>query len=272
MGAVHEIERLTDGRRLALKVLTGASTGSALARLAREAQVAAEVSHENLVGIIDVDVSESGALYLVMELVLGAPLYESAARYGDIPWARGVLLQIAKGLSALHARGVVHRDLKPANVLLTPSGTAKIADFGIARLDGSESVDPLGATAEGAPADEALAPTIDARAPSSASLTQTGVLMGTPLYMAPELAKGARLAGPAADVWSFGVIAFELLTARFPFDTPPVLTALAGKPLVSPTLDDAEFDPELVAIIRRCLDPDARARPRAEELAQRLAP
>src|SRR5262249_2303300 len=87
MGAVYEVERLVDSRRLAFKILTSASTGSALARLAREAQVAAQVSHPNLVAIVDVDVSDSGSLYIVMELVDGAPLQTLSARYGEAAWA-----------------------------------------------------------------------------------------------------------------------------------------------------------------------------------------
>lgn len=275
MGAVYEIERLIDARRLALKVLTQATSGTALARLAREAQIAAEVSHENLVAIVDVDVSESGALYLVMELVTGAALHESRDRYGDVKWARSILRQIAAGLGAMHARGVVHRDLKPANVLLTSEGRAKIADFGIARLDApTDTPDPMAKTlVDPTPADAALAKTEGASNGSSdPALTATGVLMGTPMYMAPELARGARSAAASSDIWSFGVIAYEITTGRFPFATPAVLDALAGRTVTAPPMKEiAETDDALVALVMLCLDPNPQARPTATEIEQRLA-
>jgi serine/threonine-protein kinase len=270
MGSVHEVERITDGKHFALKVLTSATSGVALARLAREAQVAAEVAHENLVSIVDVDVSESGALYLIMELIDGASLAEHHERFGHQAWALDILRQIARGLSALHARGIVHRDLKPANVLLTREGKAKIADFGIARigdsasghamaLEGTVSSDHRAATLP----DPALLPT------ASQGLTGTGVWMGTPLYMAPELARGASKAGPASDLWSLGVIAHELVTGKFPFATPPVLERLAGRRIPRPSFDS--LPQEIAPVLERCCDEDPSARPTATEVAEALA-
>jgi serine/threonine-protein kinase len=260
MGAVHEVERIADGVRFALKVLTSASTGVALARLAREAQIAAQVSHENLVAIADVDVSDTGALYLVMELVEGAPLQELSARFGDVAWARGVLRQIARGLAAIHERGIVHRDLKPGNVLVTKDDAAKIADFGIARLD-ADTADPLAATVA---TDRGLDPTLEA---SDVALTATGALMGTPLYMAPELARGAERASASSDIWSLGVIAFEILDGRFPFAVAPVLDALAGRAIDVPSMR-AELSDEERAIVARCLSLDPAARPSADRVAR----
>ncbi len=258
MGAVHEVERITDGKHFALKVLTSATSGVALARLAREAQVAAQVAHPNLVAIVDVDVSESGALYLVMELVEGATLHDQHECYGDAAWATGVLRQVAQGLAALHAAGIVHRDLKPANILLTRDGVAKIADFGIARID-SDTSDALAVTAH--TTDPALSPTV------SPALTGTGILMGTPLYMAPELARGAKAAGPSSDMWSFGVIAHELVTGSFPFVSAPVLDVLAGR---SVTRIEVTGVP-LATILARCCDEDPTRRPSAAEVARELA-
>ena len=137
MGVVYEVTRVSDGRRLALKVLTTEATGISLARLAREAEVAGKITHPNLVAIVDVDVSSAGELYIVMELVKGQSLSEARKYYGNVQWALGVLGQIASGLAALEASGIVHRDLKPANVLLTGNDNtpiAKICDFGIARV------------------------------------------------------------------------------------------------------------------------------------------
>jgi serine/threonine-protein kinase len=254
MGAVYEVERLVDRQRLALKVLTSASTGPALARLAREAQVAAQASHPNLVAIVDVDVSETGSLYIVMELVEGAPLKTLAARYGDVAWARSLLVQVARGLLALHAHGVVHRDLKPGNVLVNTAGDAKIADFGIARLGvDSDTTDPHAPTQSSDPA-----------------LTATGMLMGTPLYMAPELARGAKYAGSASDVFSFGVIAYEILTARLPFEVPAAFTAVAGQTLATPRLEADELPEGLARLVLRCLATDPAARPTASEIVTTL--
>lgn len=137
MGAVHAVERLSDGRVFALKMMTGSVDTHLAARFAREAEIAARVADEHLVKVVDVGGAGSGELYLVMEYVDGRPLEDHRARFGDVPWALGLLSQIAAGVRALHAAGVVHRDLKPANVLLTMTAEgrvlAKISDFGISR-------------------------------------------------------------------------------------------------------------------------------------------
>ncbi len=116
MGAVYEVERTTDRQRLAAKVLSGDGDQTSLIRFAREAQLLAKLSHPNLIRIVDVDVSISGTLYLVMELVRGTTLRHQRPRYGDAPWALAILRQVAVALAAVHQRGIVHRDLKPANV------------------------------------------------------------------------------------------------------------------------------------------------------------
>ena len=270
MGAVYEVERTSDDKHFALKVLTSATTGGALARLAREAQVAAQLTHPNLVSIVDVDVSESGALYLVMELVDGAPLSDQHARFGEPTFALALLAQVASGLAALHARGIVHRDLKPANVLVTRDGTAKIADFGIARLDDDSSADGAESTTESADpgSDPALAPTVDA--PANAALTATGAWMGTPLYMAPELARGAKSAATSSDIWSFGVIAFELLSARLPFASPPVMDVMVGRPIRVERLVCEKVDSKIIEMIERCLSLIPSQRPSAAELSSLL--
>jgi hypothetical protein len=218
MGAVYEVTRVSDGRRLAMKTLTAATTGTSLARLAREAEIASKIVHPNLVSIVDVDVSSVGDLYIVMELVDGRSLYELRGRYGDVRWALPILRQIADGLAALHAGGVVHRDLKPGNVLVTSDDRVKILDFGIARV--ADTSEALAETLT--PTD----PTLPAQQPiSSQPLTETGVVMGTPLYMAPELALGAKDAQPSSDMWSFGVVAYELLVGTTPFTGVPLREA-----------------------------------------------
>ena len=253
MGEVHEVERIADGRRLALKVLTTATNREALTRFAREAEIAAKIDHPNVVNVIDVGVAPSG-MFLVMELITGGTLAAERARYGEVAWGVPVLRQIAEALAAMHALGIVHRDLKPANILLA-AGRPKIADFGIARL-ADEDPPPDAINATDATLDDTGGP-----------LTKTGMLLGTPLYMAPELSAGARAAEAAADVWSFGVLAHELLARNLPFDTPPLL---ARAPEAMKPLEVAGVTSATRALIDRCLHLDPTQRPRAHELARAL--
>lgn len=256
MGQVHEIERLTDGRRLALKTLTGVAHREALARFAREAQVAAELDHPNVVAALDIGVTRSGTLFLVMELVTGTSLAAERNRFADAQWALPVLLQVARALAAMHARGIVHRDLKPSNILIDGSNV-KVADFGLAGL------------IDQAP----LAETRDAVAPTAPALTQTGAIMGTPLYMAPELVEGARAAGPSADIFSLGVVAYELLANELPFGAPPILERLGGRSAPKPkslALTRPTLPPELCALVDSCLVEAPSARPSGELIAATL--
>jgi serine/threonine protein kinase len=254
MGAVYEVERVADSHPLALKVLTRVADPAALARFAREAQTAAEIDHPNIVSVLDIDISRSGMLFLVMELVPGASLSAEREHYGEMEWALTMLRQIASALAAMHARGIIHRDLKPGNVLLNGK-TVKIADFGLAALLDEA---PL--------ADTHLA----VAGEDSPSLTRTGAIIGTPLYMAPELVDGAHVAGPSSDVFSFGVLAYELLANRLPFAAPPVFERLARR-AVARAKPLAEVAPKLPAplcgIIDRCLAEALEQRPTAREIA-----
>jgi predicted Ser/Thr protein kinase len=283
MGTVYEIERIADARRLALKVLQTPRTGAELARLAREAEIASRVDHPNVVGIVDVDIAASGALFVVMEYVAGASLDALRERYADLPWGIAVLRQVAAGLSTLHAHGIVHRDLKPGNVLVArnPSGdVAKIADFGIAtRSTGNTTTAPRGpATPEEtlAPRDLPAATATGARAidtERNAALTLTGQILGTPVYMAPELLKGARLATPASDVYAFGVIAWEILTGALPegFEVLMHLRSRDGVTLPSIRTLLPALSPRVAELLDACLSRDASARPDAGALALALA-
>jgi hypothetical protein len=260
MGAVYEVERLTDEQRFALKIITGRVSGIVAARFAREAEIGARLHHPNLVSIVDVGVSHSGGPYLVMELVLGGTLEDRRSRFGDVVWAKSMLRQVADGLVALHDAGVAHRDLKPGNVLLQggEQDVARISDFGISRIaavDGSVDV---------------AAATLEASSPGAARLTGTGTLLGTPLYMAPESARGARVTDGPSDVFAFGVLAYEMLTARTPFRLPPVLLALANQPLPAPEpmpLPDADT---LSRCVLQCLVEDPARRPTMREVRQAL--
>jgi predicted Ser/Thr protein kinase len=230
MGIVYEVTRLTDNRAFALKLLHGHASGEVLARFAREAEILAQLHHENLVSIVDVDVC-AGRLFLVMELVEGMSL--AACERREPAWCLQVLTEIAAGLTAIHGAGIVHRDLKPANVLVSGAGPAKIADFGVSTFE------PLAAELS----------TID-------PLTATGAILGTPGYMAPELLRGMRAAGSAVDVFAFGVLAYQLLGGRLPNgslgDVAPALPA------------------RLVELVDACLALDPAARPTSADALTRL--
>ena len=318
MGVVYEVERTTDGRRLAAKVMTGEAHNASLARFAREAQILARLRHPNLIGIFDVDVTAAGILYIVMELVTGTTLLRMRWRFGDLFWALPVLRQMAEALAIVHDRGIVHRDLKPANVLVAHGPPdqpprVKLADFGISVLvEGDDK--PTSGPGEPAPAadlspislaeadaDAATVPVLRRASPAPAApspstpskpsrpspapsapapprraggeVTETGVLVGTPMYMAPELSKGSRFARSPSDIFSLGVIAYELITAEMPFDTPPVLASVRGEALVVPggLRAKGELDPALAALFEGCLSMDPAARPTAQHIVSVLA-
>lgn len=254
MGAVYEVERTGDGQRFALKTLRGRADTDLMARFAREAQIAAQISHPNLVPVLDVGISDGG-LFLVMPLVSGGSLEAARGKFGERAWASSLLRQIADGLAALHAHDIVHRDLKPGNVLVA-GDQARIADFGLASLRGTSAA--FGDTLASGDVDSALAATA---APVSPALTQRGDLFGTPGYMAPELAAGVQNASPASDVFALGVIAFEMLTGKPPFEEPPVIARLHGRAIGVPACDG------LPAVVARCLSNEPGERPTARELA-----
>jgi hypothetical protein len=248
MGAVYEVERIGDQRRLALKTLRGRANPDALTRLAREAQIAAQLDHPNLVPVLDVGLAD-GMLFLVMPLIEAGSLEQQRPRFGDARWAMPLLAQLAAGLAALHERGILHRDLKPGNILLA-DGVPQIADFGLASVTVDPTSDTLASSA--------------ALADTAAPLTRAGDLMGTPAYMAPELASGASAASAASDVFAFGVIAYELVRGRAPFAAPVVFARAEGRVVEPPEVDG------IAAAIARSLELDPTKRPSAVELAAAL--
>jgi serine/threonine protein kinase len=267
MGVVYEAERTKDGRRFALKVLNGTTSRTALTRFAREAQIVSQIDHENVVSIVDVDVSPAGVMFIVMELVDGRSLEDQRDRWGDVPWALDVLAQVAEGLAAIHGYGIVHRDLKPGNILTRAKGDgvlAKIADFGIARIE-TTLAEPVGPAGESPTVREGTPPS-----PRSDPLTETGVMVGTPRYMAPELVASGKNARPASDVFSFGILAFQLLTSRYPFDVAPSVAVTPSSEKRRSVGEEVPLDARVAEVLDRCLAHDPTTRPSARDLADVL--
>jgi hypothetical protein len=252
MGEVYEVLRLADGRRFALKLLHGDAGHDVRVRFAREAQILAQLDHPNLVAIVDVDLTERDELYLVMDLVVGTTLDRARGRGRDLGWILSALRQVAEGLAAIHRAGVIHRDLKPGNILVSAGSQVKIADFGVSSLAGKPSADGEATTAHA---------------------TRRGVVVGTPSYMAPELADGGD-AGFAVDVFSFGVLAYELCAGQRPFAEPAFTRRLLGAELAPPRPLAAvapAVPAPLAALLDACLHPQPRRRPTAAALASALA-
>ena len=209
-----------------------------LARFEREAQVLASLNHPNIAIIHGV---EDDAL--VMELVPGQTLAELIAS-GPVPLedALGIARQIAEALEAAHEKGVVHRDLKPANVKVTPEGVVKVLDFGLAK-----AADPV----SNAPA--ANSPTLTIRA------TQAGLIMGTAGYMAPEQAAGKPV-DRRADIWSFGVVLYEMLTGRILFTGETISHTLASVLKDRINFAIPNVPPPICRLLARCLHRDPKER------------
>lgn len=230
MGVVFRARQLRLNRLVAVKMaLAGSYAGpSERERFVREAETAAKLRHPNIVAIYDVG-EAGGQAYYTMEYVEGGTLAETLA--GAPQPARqacAIVAALAGAVDAAHQSGVVHRDLKPANVLLTPDGTPKISDFGLARsLDGG------------------------------AGLTQSGAAVGTPSYMAPEQARHSKTpAGPPADVYALGAILYELLTGRPPFRAKTAVETVqlvVGHDPVPPSRLAATVPRDVETICLRCL-------------------
>jgi serine/threonine protein kinase len=217
-GGMGEVFRARDtklNRDVAIKVLPSAFAQDAerVARFRREAQLLASLNHPNIAAIHGLEES-AGVVALALELVEGEDLAERLRR-GAIPVDEAIAIakQIAEGLEAAHEKGVVHRDLKPAKLKLTKDGTVKILDFGLAKL----------AVAEPDAAGDALSqsPTM------SRQMTEAGVIFGTAAYMSPEQARGGTV-DKRADIWAFGVVLFEMLTAKRLFSGETVSDTLAA--------------------------------------------
>ena len=245
MATVYLAHDLKHDRAVALKVLRpelAATLGPE--RFHREIQIAAQLQHPNILPLLDSG-EAAGFLYYAMPFVEGHSLRERLAKEGElpVPEAARILRDVADALSAAHVKGVVHRDIKPENVLLT-GRHALVADFGVAK-----------AVSE---------------ATGRQTLTMAGVALGTPTYMAPEQAAASPHVDHRADIYAFGVMAYEMLTGRPPFSAPTpqaLLAAHVTEPPLEVTQRRATIPGPLAQLIMRCLAKMAADRPQtAEEL------
>jgi len=228
MGEVWKARDVRLGRDVAIKVSAQQFTD----RFEREAKVIASLNHTNICTLFDV-----GQNYLVMEFVEGETLSQAIKR-GPLPIEETLRIagQIAAALTAAHEKGIVHRDLKPANVKITPDGSVKVLDFGLAKLISEPPAD--GST-------------------MTIGLTEAGTAVGTPAYMAPEQAQGQAV-DKRADVWAFGIVLYELLTGQRPFRGNSVQATLAAVLTNEP--DFAIVPARVRRLLRACLKKDPQAR------------
>ena len=233
MATVWRAHDLRLERSVALKCLTAplADDPEYLVRFFAEAQQVARLSHPNVVRVLDFGQGDE-CPYLVMEYLPGGSMVELTGSPVDPERATSLIAGAARGAGAAHSAGLVHRDLKPGNILLTEDGTPKLADFGIAVTDAQER------------------------------LTATGTAIGSPHYVSPEQASG-RPVGPQSDVYSLGVVLYELLTGRRPFENDNVMAlaiAHVEEEADPPSAHKPELAPEIDAAVMRCLakDPEER--------------
>jgi eukaryotic-like serine/threonine-protein kinase len=251
-GGMGQVFRATDTklkRHVAIKILPPSLAADAdrLARFQREAEVLASLNHPHIAAIYGLEESH-GIAALVMELVEGDDLSQRIAR-GALPLdeALPVAKQIAEALEAAHEQGIIHRDLKPANIKVRPDGTVKVLDFGLAK-----AMDPP----VGSSPNVSHSPTI-----TTPAMTQAGMILGTAAYMAPEQAKG-RPVDRRADVWAFGAVLFEMLTAQRAFAGEDVSDTLANVLKMDPAWErlPADLPPRVRQVLRACLQKNAKQR------------
>jgi serine/threonine protein kinase len=258
MGVVLLATHLQLDQQVALKFLLPSALSQAEleARFAQEARAAAKIKSEHVVRVIDVSVLDNGAPYIVMEYLEGTDLARQLARKGPLPVALAVahVLQACEALAEAHTAGIVHRDLKLSNLFVAsyPDGAPciKILDFGISKYNIPGSDPDL-------------------------SMTDTAAVMGSPLYMSPEQMRSTRNVDGRSDIWALGIILYELVAGRVPFDaqTMPLLCTMVLQdepPPLGPRVPDLPKGFE--AVVRRCLAKDRKERfQNVHELARALA-
>jgi serine/threonine-protein kinase len=242
MGEVYRARDTRLGRAVAIKILPAAfkDDPDRLARFDREARVLASLNHPHIGAIYGLEDAD-GVTALVMELVEGDDLSQRVAR-GALPIRDALMIarQIAEALEAAHEQGIIHRDLKPANIKVRRDGTVKVLDFGLAK---------------------ALTPASEAPVTLTTLPTRAGVVVGTPAYMSPEQARG-EATDRQADIWSFGVVLYEMLTGRSPFGRHTTADTLASVLGTQPDYSDLPAATPLVVrhLVRRCLEKDRKRR------------
>jgi tRNA A-37 threonylcarbamoyl transferase component Bud32 len=246
MGVVYKARHRSLNRVVAVKTVRADLPAEAVRRFQQEARAVAHLAHPNVVPIFDF-CEQNGRHYFVMAFAEGGSLSQHLEEYRADPRQAAALLgKVARAVHFVHKQGVLHRDLKPANILLDEHGEPLVSDFGLAKLRDAE-----------------------------VELTQTGEVLGTPVYMAPEQAAGRNAdVCPQTDVWALGVILFQLLTGQRPFDHPSRerifdLIQRAETPRLRALRED--LDPVLEAICLKCLEKKlSRRYPSAEALADDL--
>jgi serine/threonine-protein kinase len=258
MGAVYAATHIVSGKRVALKWMlpTLGLMPGATDRFVREARATARIDHPNVVDIYDVGTDE-GSVYLVMELLRGETLHQRLTRAPVTPrTAIALLMPALRGVAAAHAGGVIHRDLKPDNIFLCQSSDGeprdlKVLDFGISKIAKGDEL-------------------------RDGALTHSGMVMGTPYYMSPEQVRGANQVDERSDVYAFGVILYEMLTSRRPFEAETynqLIFKIATEDPVPIGSLNAHVEPSLVAVVERAMARDPAARfASVAELALALEP
>jgi serine/threonine-protein kinase len=252
MGEVYLARDTRLTRNIAIKLLPASVTADerARARFLREAQLAATLDHPNICTVHEIG-EDAEQWFIAMQYVEGKTLKDvMAGQPLGIKSLLAISLQAADALSAAHNKGIVHRDIKSTNIIITPRGQVKVVDFGLAKLMDKDAVSADWAGAE---------------------LTQTGVILGTPAYMSPEQARGEP-ADHRGDIFSFGVLMYEMATGQLPFmakSQPETLNAIINEPQRPVSELNKEVTPELSAIIDRAMakDPASRYQSMQELLA-----
>lgn len=228
MGAVYEARHTVIDKRVAVKVLLErlVEKRELVGRLLKEARLASAIGHENIVDVTDFGTTEDARSFVVMEYLDGEPLSALLAREAPLPASRclNIIRQVASALEAAHDKGIVHRDIKPENIYLIRRGDddfVKVVDFGVSKAVRT--------------ADEG---------PETLRLTRTGMLLGTPLYMSPEQARGAEDIDARADIWAVGIVFYECLTGEVPFRANNYLQVIA-QVLNTEALPPSRMLPEL---------------------------
>jgi len=254
VGGVGEVYRATDtklGRDVAIKILSGtfAQDGKRLARFNREARLLASLDHPNICAVHDLQESD-GTHFMVMPLIEGDTLADRIAR-GAIPveQALPIFAQIAEALEAAHGQGIIHRDLKPGNIKVSEDGKARVLDFGLGKAIEYETA---------APSSEV---STRAMKPDTTKMSREGVVLGTPVYMSPEQARGKPV-DKRTDIWAFGCCLYEALTGDLPFQGETISDTLAKVLERNPDWDRLPPDIPLQvrALLRKCLQKDSTHR------------